>query len=256
MKVVLFCGGRGVRLRGEGSGLPKPLVRVGLRPILWHVMKYYAHFGHHDFILCLGYKADYIKSFFLDYEECVTNDFTIENGSIRLTRKDIQDWRITFVDTGLNANVGQRLLTVREHLEGEEVFLANYADGLTDLPLPEMIQHFRASGATASFVSVRPQQSFHVVRTEPLGRVVGIEPMSRANIWINGGYFVLKHEIFDHMRPGEELVEEPFARLVTRNELVAYRYKGFWASMDTFKDKQTLESMQAEGRAPWQIWAA
>jgi glucose-1-phosphate cytidylyltransferase len=257
MKVVLFCGGRGVRLRREGSDLPKPLVRIGLQPILWHVMKYYAHFGHKDFILCLGYKADYIKKFFLRYNEAMSNDFTLSDGGHQLDvfRQDINDWRITFVDTGLNANVGQRLRAVREHLAGEKMFLANYADGLTNLHLPTMIDHFKKSGATASFVSIRPQQSFHVVRMNGDSRVVGIDPMAASDIWINGGFFVFKQAIFDHLNEGEELVMQPFARLIRLDQLVAYKYDGFWASMDTFKDKQMLEAMHSEGRALWQVWS-
>jgi glucose-1-phosphate cytidylyltransferase len=256
MKVVLFCGGRGVRIQREGFNVPKPLVRVGLRPILWHVMKYYAHYGHKDFILCLGYRADDIKRFFLEYDEWVTNDFTLANGGkeVVLARKDIEDWRITFVDTGLDANIGQRLRAVRDYVSGEEMFLANYSDGVTDLHLPDMDDHFTASGATASFLSVRPQQSFHVVQSAQHGGVLRLSPISESDIWINGGYFVFKPNIFEHIRDGEELVLEPFARLISRNELVAYRNQGFWASMDTFKDQQMLEVLHVEERAPWEIW--
>lgn len=256
MKVVLFCGGKGVRIRRDASDLPKPLVRIGQRPILWHIMKYYAHYGHQDFVLCLGYKAHLIKKFFLDYDECVSNDFTITEGGdkVDLVRKDIQDWRITFVDTGLNASIGQRLYTVRNHLAGEEMFLANYADGLSNLHLPTMIDQVKKSDATAGFLSVRPRQSFHVVRSAPDGLVDSIEVMSNADIWINAGYFVLKNTIFDHMKPGEELVNEPFARLIQQRKLIAHRFEGFWASMDTFKEKQTLEAMHAEGKASWQVW--
>jgi glucose-1-phosphate cytidylyltransferase len=137
VKVVLFCGGLGTRLRDLSGEVPKPMVNIGYRPILWHVMRYYAHFGHKDFILCLGYKADVIKKFFLTYEEWISNDFTLSKGGkqIELKNNDIADWNITFVDTGLHANIGQRLLAVREYVENEEMFLANYADGLTDLGL-------------------------------------------------------------------------------------------------------------------------
>ncbi len=256
MKVVLFCGGKGIRLRRGGSSLPKPLVRIGTRPILWHVMKYYAHYGHTDFILCLGYKAELIKRFFLKYDECVSNDFTLSEGGERLEmfRKDIHDWRITFINTGLNASIGQRLHAVRDLLAGETEFLANYADGLTDLHLPTMIDDMRKTDATAGFLSVRPMQSFHVVRADPDGVVRSIDPMSQADIWINGGFFYFKQAIFDHLNAGEELVEAPFARLIARQRLQAYKYEGFWASMDTFKDKQLLETMHSEGHAPWKVW--
>jgi glucose-1-phosphate cytidylyltransferase len=257
VKVVLFCGGRGVRLGGEGSkSVPKPLVRVGQRPILWHVMKYYAHYGHKDFILCVGYKADQIKRFFVEYDEWVTNDFTLTNGGerIELARRDIEDWRITFVDTGIDVPVGQRLRAVRDLLGGEEVFLANYSDGVTDLHLPDMVEHFHASGAMASFLTVRPHHSLHVVRAAEDGRIERIEAMSTSDTWINGGFFVLKREIFEYLHEGEELVVEPFERLIARRALASYRHTGFWASMDTFKDKLMLEGLQAEGRAPWHVW--
>lgn len=256
MKVVLFCGGRGVRLQHEGSSLPKPLVPIGERPILWHLMKYYAHHGHRDFILCLGYKAEAIKRFFVEYDEWVTNDFTLAGGGreLQLSGKDIDDWRITFVDTGLDVPVGQRLRAVRDLLEGEEIFLANYADGVSDLPLPNMIEHFLGSGATASFLTVRPHHSLHVVQAAADGRIQRIEAMSESDIWINGGFFVLRNTVFDVLHEGEELVLEPFERLIARDSLVSYRHTGFWASMDTFKDKLMLEGMHAEGRAPWQVW--
>ena len=142
MKVVIFCGGLGMRLRDFSEAVPKPMIPVGYRPILWHVMRYYAHFGHKDFILCLGYKADTIKSYFLNYDETISNDFVFAEGGKRvdLLESDIQDWTITFVDTGLNANIGQRLKAVQPFLDGEQTFLANYGDGVTNLPLPEMIE--------------------------------------------------------------------------------------------------------------------
>src|SRR5215471_8954268 len=141
MKVVLFCGGLGTRLKDLSENVPKPMVNIGYRPILWHLMKYYAYYGHKDFILCLGYKADVIKQFFLNYEEWISNDFTLSQGGTQLTlaNNDIADWNITFVDTGLHTNIGQRLVAVRKYLEGEDVFLANYSDGLTDLDLRQMI---------------------------------------------------------------------------------------------------------------------
>ena len=144
MKVVLFCGGLGMRIRAHSEDIPKPMITIGYRPILWHLMKYYAHYGHKDFILCLGYKADVIKNYFINYEEALSNDFILTDGckNIELIKSDLHDWRITFVDTGFHSNIGQRLLAVKKYLNGEEVFLANYADGLTDLPLPELIDHF------------------------------------------------------------------------------------------------------------------
>jgi glucose-1-phosphate cytidylyltransferase len=255
MKVVLFCGGFGMRLKEYSETIPKPLVTIGYRPILWHVMKYYAHYGHRDFILCLGYKADAIKSYFLNYDECLTNDFTLAQGGKELTllHSDIQDWRITFVDTGATANVGQRLKAVEEHLRDEEIFLANYTDGLSDLPLPPYVDRFVESGKVGGFLCVRPAQTFHVVSLE--GDLVhSIRHVKEAGLWMNGGFFVFRKDIFRYIRAGEELVVEPFQRLIAESQLMAYRYEGFWACMDTFKEKQQLEDLYTAGAAPWEVW--
>jgi glucose-1-phosphate cytidylyltransferase len=256
MKVVLFCGGLGTRLRDASSGLPKPMVNVGPRPILWHIMKYYAHYGHKDFILCLGYKADVIKNFFLEYNPCLSSDFTLSNGSreVHLSESDVSDWRITCVDTGLTSNIGQRLKAVEKYVKDEEYFLANYSDVLTDLPLPDMINVFKNSGTVASFVCVKPSQSFSVVSLGEEDRVDRIEYVRSTNLIINGGYFVFKNEIFRHMRDGEELVVEPFERLIKAKKLLGYKYDRFWHCMDTFKEQQQLNDMYEGGNAPWEVW--
>ncbi len=255
MKVVLFCGGLGMRLRESSETTPKPMVNIGYRPILWHIMKYYAHFGHMDFILCLGYKADMIKSYFLEYDECLSNNFVFSDGgkTLQLLNSDIQDWRITFVDTGLASNIGQRLKAVQKHVAREEIFLANYTDGLTDLHLPDYIKYFQDQEKIASFLCVKPRHSFHVV-SQCGDLVTNIQHISEANIWINGGFFILRPQIFDYIHDGDELVDKPFIRLIEHNQLIAYKYTGFWAAMDTFKDKQTLEDMYSRGDTPWELW--
>lgn len=255
MKVVLFCGGLGLRLRDYSQDIPKPMVRIGQQPLLWHVMKYYAHYGHRDFVLCLGHRGDAIKKFFLEYDEALSNDFVMTRGGadLELRNRDIEDWRITFVDTGLTSNIGQRLVKVRQHLEGEELFLANYSDGLTDLPLDRYLDFARRQDRTACFVSVRPTASFHVVRFDGTGLVKGIEPASTSS-HINCGYFVLKPEIFDHIEAGEDLVVEPFHRLIDRGQLVTWEYAGFWQCADTFKDKMLLDGMVDSGHTPWMVW--
>src|SRR5512139_209860 len=160
MKVVIFCGGMGMRLREYSEAIPKPMVPVGYRPILWHVMRYYAHFGHKEFILCLGYGAHHIKNFFLDYREAASNDFVLRHGDLELLASDIADWTISFVNTGIASPIGERLRRVREHLDGDEMFLANYADVLTDAPLPQIIDRFAASTAGASMMVVPPPGTF------------------------------------------------------------------------------------------------
>ena len=256
MKVVLFCGGLGTRLREHSETIPKPLVTVGYRPIIWHLMRYYAHFGHKDFVLCLGYRGEMIREHFLNYRDCMTNDFVLSfpNRDIELLQKDVEDWRITFVDTGMHANLGQRLLRVKHLLQDEPMFMANYADGLSNLDLHAYTEEFEQSGATASFLAVRPAQSFHSVTTDASGMVQGIEQMSKSDLWINGGFFCMKKAIFDVLNEGEELVEEPFQRLLKQRKLYAKKHAGFWGAMDTFKDKITLDRMEARGERPWMVW--
>ncbi len=256
MKVVLFCGGFGTRIREYSERVPKPMVTLGYRPILWHVMRYYAHFGHREFVLCLGYKGDVIKEYFLNYSEALSNDFVLSQGGqhVELLNRDITDWKITFVDTGSSANIGQRLKAVQEFVEGEEMFLANYSDNLTDFPLPEIIDHAKRSDAIATFLCVRPSASFHVVSVTDGGRVEGIHESRHGETWINGGYMVLRPEIFQYVEEGEELVYEPFQRLIERGRLHAHRYEGFWMAMDTFKEWQRLQDLYASGEAPWELW--
>lgn len=256
MKVVLFCGGLGTRLREHSDTIPKPLVPVGPRPIVWHLMRYYAHFGHRDFVLALGYRGDLVRDYFLNYNECLSNDFTLSEGGkkVVLHSNDIQDWTITFVDTGLHSNIGQRLRRVRSYLDGEPEFLANYADGLSDIDIDRQLADFRAKGAVASFASVKSAQSFHMVQADADGIVRGIGPMQDDAVRINGGFFAFRNSIFDHVQEGEELVEKPFARLIEKRALLAYRHDGFWQAMDTFKDKITYDRMEARGECPWMLW--
>jgi len=256
MKVVLFCGGLGTRLREHSDTVPKPLVGVGYRPILWHLMRYYAHYGHKDFILCLGYRGDLIREYFLKYNECMSNDFTLSEGGrrVELHSRDIEDWRITFVDTGLHSNIGQRLLRVREHLRGDEAFLANYADGLSDLPLDDLVADFHRKRVVASFAAVRTWQSFHTVQSGADGYVTGIGAAANGEQLINGGFFVLSQRIYDYIEEGDELVEQPFQRLIAQRQLGVFPYRGFWQSMDTFKDKITFDRMEARGDCPWAVW--
>jgi glucose-1-phosphate cytidylyltransferase len=219
-------------------------------------MRYYAHFGHKDFILCLGYRGDMIREYFLNYDECMSNDFVLSEGGRTATplQRDIEDWRITFVDTGLHGNIGQRLMRVRHLVEDEDVFLANYADGLSDFPMNEVIESFMRTKSVATFAAVRPSQSFHAIRADDDGTVRSIEPVHESDVWINGGFFVLRREIFDYIQPGDELVEKPFQRLIAQGLLRAIKYRGFWQAMDTFKDKITFDRMEAQGQCPWMLW--
>ena len=256
MKVVLFCGGLGMRMRADNQSLPKPMMPIGSRPVLWHVMRYYAHFGHTEFILCLGYGAEAVKDYFLSYRETASNDFVITKGGehIEMLETDISDWTITFIDTGMDTAIGERLRRVRPYLEDDEVFLANYGDVLTDAPLNNQVDEFLKTDAVAQFIAVRPQDSFHVVRVDAAGQVNGIEPVADMDMRINGGYFVLRQGIFDYLEPGDDLVMDGCVRAARDGRLRAAKYDGFWAPMDTLKERTVLEKLHQEGLSPWALW--
>lgn len=256
MKVVLFCGGLGMRLREYAENVPKPMVPIGYRPILWHLMKYYAYYGHREFILCLGHGGHMIR----EYLHRVNGGASIDpispgNGrSIELHGRDREDWKITCVDTGLDTNIGQRLRSVQSYLGKDEVFLANYADGLSDLPLNSYMDFFRSHDAIGAFACVRPPQSFHVVTVNGDDTVRSMQPALESDLWINGGFFILRREIFDYLHGREDLVDGAFRARGVRHRLLAYRYPGFWACMDTYKEYQQLQSLYERGDAPWTVW--
>jgi glucose-1-phosphate cytidylyltransferase len=255
MKVVLFCGGLGMRLRDYSETIPKPLVPIGPRPIIWHLMSYYARFGHKDFILCLGHGGTLIKQYFKSYDETVSNDFVYSDGgkTIEVLKRDIADWRITFCETGLRSSIGMRLRAVKQHLAGEEMFLANYSDGLSDLDLDAQIDWFTKRKKMATFLSVAAPHTFHIVQSDADHHVTKLEAVGRSIVRINGGFFVLRQQIFDVLGEGEDLVLEPFDRLMEKRELLAYPYDGFWRNMDTFKDRQDLEDLWGAGKPPWTL---
>lgn len=255
MKVVLFCGGYGMRMRNSSDDpVPKPMQMVGPRPLIWHVMRYYAHFGHREFILCLGYGATHIKDYFLNYRETASNDFVIDGGEVKLLDSDIKDWSITFVDTGLESAIGERLRRVRPFLDGDEYFLANYADVLSDAPMDVIVDKFQQSGCAASMLIVPPQSSFHCVDISEDGHVGGITAVSKLPIWENGGFFVLSQEVFDLLPEGGDLVEDACGTLAKEGRLFGYKHAGFWKPADTFKERAELEAAYHRGDRPWMLW--
>ncbi len=197
-----------------------------------------------------------IKDYFLNYQESVSNDFTLSNGGkqIEYHSSDIDDWKITFVDTGLHSNLGERLMAAREYVKDDEMFLANYSDGLSNLPINATIEQFKSKDAIASFAAVRTWQSFHAAKFDDESYVSSLGELGDMDFWINGGFFVLRNEIFDFMEEGEELVEQPFGRLIEKKKLIAYPHTGYWQSMDTFKDKISFDRAYARGDAPWEVW--
>jgi len=255
MKVVLFCGGLGTRIRDYSVAVPKPMIPVGHQPIMLHVMQYYSYFGHRDFVLCLGYKSNVIRDYFRNFDpsadsNCVISDF---GKKVELLGPRPPDWRITLVDTGVWRNIGQRLMAVRYLLQNEDYFLANYSDGLCDAPLPEMIESLKQSGAIGLFVAVRPPFNFHLAEFGDDGLVNRMRSNQQSEVWINGGYFVFSNKIFDYIREGDELVLEPFNRLIEERKLIAFKYEGFWRAMDTLQDRHVLEEMAEKGNMPWNM---
>jgi glucose-1-phosphate cytidylyltransferase len=255
MKVVLFCGGLGTRIREYSESIPKPMIPVGHQPILWHIMEYYSQYGHHDFVLCLGFKANVIKDYFLEakhsaYLDCIVSGY---GKRVEILGDTPPEWRVTLIDTGIWRNIGERLVAVRPLVKDEEMFLANYSDGLTDLPLTDMIETFKKSGKIACFLAVHPPFTFHLAEMDPQGSVLGFRTSEQSDTWINAGYFIFRREIFDFIRDGDELVNQPFARLIEVGQLMAYRYEGFWRAMDTMRDRQLLEDMVEKGTMPWRV---
>jgi glucose-1-phosphate cytidylyltransferase len=256
MKVVLFCGGLGMRIRTGPESLPKPMMLIGSRPVLWHVMRYYAHFGHTEFILCLGYGAEAVKDYFLSYRETGSNDFVLTKGGehIEMLSTDISNWSITFIDTGVDTAIGERLRRVRPYLEGDEMFLANYGDVLTNAPMNDLIDEFAETEAVGSLLAVPPQDSFHVVDIAADGNVTGLTAVADMAMRINGGYFILRQGIFDYLDEGDDLVMDAFAKAAADGRIRAVRYDGYWAPMDTLKERASLEEQYRRGVSPWTLW--
>ncbi len=251
MKVVLFCGGLGTRIREYAESVPKPMIPLGNQPILRHVMNYYEDYGHNDFILCLGYKANAIKDYFVNTRQFDDADCVLENGKVRRLTPIESSERVMMIDTGIWRNVGSRLWAVREHVRDEEMFLANYSDGLSDVDLNDMIAKFKASDKVACFLAVHPMATYHIIDFGPEGTVKRFLTPDNSAIWINGGFFIFRPQIFDYMKDGEELTSEPFHRLIAEGQLMAYQYDGFWRSMDTLRDRQALEELMEKGTMPW-----
>lgn len=254
MTVVLFCGGLGIRLRARVPGIPKPLAPVGGEPILSHLMRWYAHHGHREFVLCLGHGGARIARHYLQGPDCLAVE-SLPGGSqrIRLRMGDLGEWTVTLVPTGRGARIGERLRAVRGYLD-EPTFLANYADGLSNLDLPDFIARFLGSGALGGLITVRPPSTHHLVSVDGHGMVESVRPAAEAGPRVNGGFFAFRREVFDWLDAGEDLVDGLFPRLVARRRLFGYAHDGFWACLDTPKDWLALQEMEATESTPWKVW--
>lgn len=254
-RVVILCGGLGTRLREETEYRPKPLVPIGDRPILWHIMKSYAAFGFTDFILALGYKGEMIKDYFINYD-LQNTDFTLELGSKRIERLnpvlEEADWRITFVDTGQETMTGGRLLRLKRYLKAEERFMLTYGDGVADVDMTALLKFHARSGLTAVITGVPPLARFGELRLDGDRVAQFAEKPPNSDSWINGGFFVMTPQIFDYLSTDQTVLErEPLERLAADSQLGVYRHRGYWQPMDTYRDMQLLTEQWKSGAAPW-----
>lgn len=257
MKVVLLCGGKGTRLREHTQSIPKPLVEIGGKPILWHVMKTYAHYGFNDFILCLGHKGEMIKEHFAGQQSWRRRDFVMDttdggDPKIEILGKCDEHWRIGFVDTGEATQTGGRIKRV-QHLVDDDLFMVNYADGLADIDLNRLLEFHRARGKVGTVTIVRPVCQWGILHVDD-GMVTRFREKPRMNEWVSGGFFVFDRRFFDYLDERCVLEREPLERLAADQELAAFRHEGFWECMDTYKDAVMLDELWRDGDAPWGVW--
>jgi glucose-1-phosphate cytidylyltransferase len=256
MKVVILCGGKGTRMREETEYKPKPLVEIGGLPILWHIMKIYSHYGFNDFVLCLGYKGNMIKEYFLNFE-WFANDFTLHmgegRGEITHHAHALENWNITFAYTGEETNTGGRLFKARKYIE-EDTFLMTYGDGLSDVNVLELIKFHNKKGKIATLTGARPTTRFGVLQTNEEELVATFTEKPQSDGYINGGFYVLNKEIFNYLNDDSVFESDALPRLASDGELTVFKHKGFWQPMDTYKEVEEFNKQWNAGIRPWFIW--
>ncbi len=262
MKVAILCGGKGTRLRELTGVLPKPLVEIGGKPILWHIMKIYSYYGFNDFILCLGYKGEMIKEYFMNQADWRYNDFILDFKSKKHEiiykannyKVKHEDWKITFVDTGQETNTGGRIKKIEEYIGGDDFFVT-YGDGLSDIDLNKLLDFHKKNKKIATITCVNPPSQFGVVEINEEGIITKFEEKPLLNQWISGGFFVFNKRIFDYIRENDILEKEPFEKLAKERQAIAYKHKGFWKCMDTYKDTRVLNELWKNNKAYWKKWS-
>jgi glucose-1-phosphate cytidylyltransferase len=259
MKVVLLCGGVGTRLREETEFRPKPLVDVGGRPILWHIMKVYAHFGFQEFVLCLGYRGQMIKEYFLNYE-AMTNDFTISLGKQAHIRYNDehpeQDFVVTLADTGADTMTGGRIKRIQRYIDQDDCFMVTYGDGVSDVDTRKLLEFHRSHGKLATVTTFRPVSRFGILDINPTHQVMNFIEKPKADAWASAGFFVFQRQVFDYLGGDDCILErEPLERLAAEGQLMAYQHDGFFYAMDTYREYQILNDLWRTGQAPWKVWS-
>lgn len=257
MKVVILAGGFGTRISEESHLKPKPMIEVGGKPILWHIMKIYSHYGLNDFIICCGYRGYVIKEYFANYF-LHNSDVTIDmqTNSMEVHERKSEPWRVTMVDTGAESMTGGRLRRVRDHI-GNDTFCFTYGDGVADIRIDHLLDHHKKSGRKATITAIQPPGRYGVLQRGDNNAITGFDEKPKAEgAWINGGFFVLEPSVIDYI-PGDLTTweAEPVKRLAAEGQLGAYEHKGFWQAMDTLREKNQLEDMWKTGKAPWKVWA-
>ena len=257
MKVVILAGGLGTRISEESHLRPKPMIEIGEKPILWHIMKIYSHYGFNDFIICLGYKGYFIKEYFAHYflhESDVTFDFT-DNNQMVIHDRAVEPWRVTLVNTGTQTNTGGRVRRIRNHV-GNEPFMLTYGDGVSDIDIGKLVEFHRSHGKHATITSTQPAGRFGALTLKKDNLVEGFQEKPKGDgMWINAGFMVMEPVIFDLIADDSTVLEKwPMEILAQRSQLVAYRHFGFWYPMDTLRDKRYLEELWKSGKAPWKKW--
>lgn len=237
MQVVILCGGKGTRLKEKTESLPKPLIEIGDRPILWHIMKTYSAYGYHHFVLCLGYKGSMIREYF-------------ENPA---RKKDHESWKITFADTGEETQTGGRIKKIAPFIK-EKTFMVTYGDGLSDISIPKLVQFHKAHGKIGTVTAVRPPSQFGLLDIDAAGQVNSFREKPKMEDWINGGFFVFNQEFFNFLSDQDILEKKPLEALSQEGQLMAYKHDSFWKCMDTYKDTITLNDYWTSQKAPWKIW--
>lgn len=256
MKVVILAGGKGTRISEESHLRPKPMIEIGGKPILWHIMKLYSYYGLHEFIVCCGYKGQIIKKYFLDYYTYEADStFGLGDGDLTVHKSIVEPWKVTLANTGLETMTAGRILKIREYIEEDE-FLLTYGDGVSDVNIAELIKFHHEHGRLATITTTQPSGRFGALKIDGADRVLGFKEKARADqAWVNAGFMVLNRKVFDYLGDGSEMLEQtPFENLARDGEMTAYKHEGFWSPMDTMRDKEYLEKLWAEGKAPWKVW--
>lgn len=254
MKTVILCGGKGTRLREETEFKPKPLVEIGGKPILWHIMKLYAHYGHKDFILCLGYKGHKIKEYFLKHR-AMFSDFTLDLGQGKEEYHDNKsdDFKITFAETGEETNTGGRIKKIQKYINDDNFFLT-YGDGVANVNIKELLEHHLAKGKIATLTSIQPMSRFGVLEADENHSVQSFKEKPKLDGWINAGFFVLNRKVFDYLDENCVFEQDPLKNLAKEGQLTAFKHNGLWECMDTYRDYEFLNSLWKQGKAFWKIW--